>query len=146
MSTDSAVAAPAVDLTGVPIEKLVKKFVSFRDSISERTKVYEAEVNDLKSAQELIENELLRRAQDEGVEGFTTQFGTTYKSIDMQVSIADDKAFYSAPNAIEMMQRRVSSSAVKKYMEDHEGKVPPGLNVFNQVRMKIRRKSTNAGE
>lgn len=137
--------APAVDLSDIHIDKLVRKFVRFRDEISAITRELDARTELLKGGQDAIENELLRRAHEQGVTGFNTEFGTTYLAVDTNVSIADDKAFYAFPQAIEMLQRRVSSTAVKEYMSKNGGHLPPGLNIFNEQRMKIRR-SQNGGK
>jgi hypothetical protein len=125
----------------VTTERLVKTFLRIRDARSKLAKDYQTEDEGLKSALKQVEIELLRRAQDEGVTGFKTNLGTTYTAEDMSVSIADDTAYFDfirTTGDLDFFERRVSVKHLKEYMAEHKGETPPGLNLFRELRMRVR--------
>lgn len=129
------------DTAAPSTEQLVRVFLRIRSARSEAATEYKKKDDALKAQLSTVEMELLRRAQAEKVTGYTTKDGTTYISPEMHVSIADDQAFYDfvrETGDLEFFERRVTVAHVKEYMEEHEGEVPPGLNLFRENRMRVR--------
>lgn len=126
----------------VTVDRLVDVYIKLRDRRAARTSAYEKEDRTDKDKMELIEAELLSRAEQAGVTGFKTEEGTTYVDLEYQCSGADWGAFYTwmkDNDAMDMLQRRIKSTSIKQYMEEHEGATPPGVNVVIARKMKIRR-------
>lgn len=126
-----------------PIDKRVAKFVQLRDARAASNK--EAMLLDeaYKAALSCLENTLIADAQAQGVTGFKTDAGTTYLDERMLTSIADDNAFFSfvkEQGDLDFFERRVKVAHVKEWMEANGGVLPPGLNVFRELTMKVRRK------
>jgi len=125
------------------IDKMIRVYVKIRDARAERKKLFEEEDKALVEQQEQIENAMLEIAQKSGATQLGSPSGTAYIETETQISIADDSSFYKFikdTDSLDMLQRRVSTTAVKQYIAEHEGAVPPGLNLFNRMRIKIRRK------
>ena len=136
-----AVAAPAIE-GQVPVDKLVKIYVKIRDAKAAKKKAYEAEAAELDGKLEMVATELKARAQAEGVDGFKTEFGTVYLSETMKTSCADWSAFgefLKTHDPLEFMEKRISSTAVKEFMKQNEGQLPPGVSVFREIEARIRR-------
>ena len=96
-----------------------------------------------KAALEAVEASLIAAAQAQGVTGFKTEAGTTYLDERMLTSIADDNAFFNfvrEQGDLDFFERRVKVAHVKEWMEANGGHLPPGLNVFRELTMKVRRK------
>ena len=134
------------------VDRLVKVFIKIRNARSENTREYEAKDAELKASLKLVEVELLRRAQEQGVDGFTVSgVGTTYINEEMHVSIGDDRAFYDfvrETGDLDFFERRVTVKHVKEYMDSNADSLPPGLHVFRELRMRVRgaSKSTTKGQ
>lgn len=126
-----------------PIDKRVAKFVALRDARAASNK--EADVLDqaYKQALATIEATLIADAQAQGVTGFKTAAGTTYLDEVLRASIADDNAFYAFvkdTGDLDFFERRLSSTHIKEWQGANGGHLPPGLNVFRELTMKVRRK------
>ena len=135
---EALVAQNRVENEPVDVDRIVKVFVKMRDKKSE----LEKEIKEISAQQEVLEQELLKLAAQMGTTGFKTEHGTTYISEETRFAMADDNTFVQFvkdTGNVELMERRVSSTNVKQYMENHAGEVPPGLSWFKQDRMKIRR-------
>lgn len=127
----------------ITTDKLVSTYIKIRDIKSAESKVWaerEAKLNtDLKS----IEMELLRRSQEEGVTGYKIAgVGTAFQKETAKVTIADDVVFYGfvkETGDLDFFERRVKSTHVQAYMKANGGHTPPGLNVFREIGMGVRR-------
>lgn len=128
----------------LPTDKLVKLFIKTRAAKSAAKKVFDAQEAEFKTIMEACENHMLKRADADGVTGFTTPFGTTYTAETAKISIADDAAFFEfvlAQGDLDFFERRVSSTHVTEYMTKNEGAAPPGLNIFREREMRVRKAS-----
>lgn len=126
----------------VPIDTLVKIYVKIRDAKSAAKKVFEAQEAEFNEKMAIVATELKARAQAEGVEGFKTEFGTVYLSETMKTSCADWAAFgdfLKTHDPLEFMEKRISSTAVKEYMKQNEGQLPPGVSIFKEIEARVRR-------
>ena len=130
-------------MSTLPVDKLVKRFVGLREARAAENAKAEAVDKEFKELLKAVENELLRRADVEGVEGFKTEFGTTYKDVNMSASFADEDTFYNfvrKSGDLEFFERRIKIAHLKEYMANHDGQLPPGLNVFREYTMRVRKK------
>lgn len=124
------------------IEKQVKLFIKTRTAKSAAKKVFDTQEAEFNAILEACTNNMLRKADADGVTGFTTPFGTTYTAKTAKISIADDSIFFGfvlAQGDLDFFERRVSTTHVDEYMEKHEGTAPPGLNIFRERVMRVRK-------
>ena len=142
LNAEQTIAVAEAATPVVPIDKLVKIYVKIRDAKSEKKKAYEAEAAELDAKLAMVATELKARAQAEGVDGFKTEFGTVYLSETMKTSCADWSAFgdfLKTHDPLEFMEKRISSTAVKEYMKQNEGQLPPGVSIFKEIDARVRR-------
>lgn len=124
------------------IDKLVKLFVKTRDAKAEVSREAERKDAEFKAIMLACQNQMLKLAQEQGVTGFKTPYGTTFTAVDTKISIADDAVFFSfvkAEGDLDFFERRVSSRHVEDYMKTHDGTAPPGLNIFRENVMRVRK-------
>lgn len=134
-------ASLASNCTAAPVDKRVAKYVGLRDARAAFNKRATQVDNQFKDTLESIENSLLAAAQAQGVDGFKTAHGTTYKDVEVKASIADEATFFEfirTTGDLDFFERRIKAAHLREYEEVH-GSPPPGLNIFRQNRMKIRR-------
>ncbi len=147
MDTEASTIAPELRpfLELIPtlhVDKLVKLYTKTRDAKTAATRAFEAEEARYKAIMEACENQMLKQAMEQGVTGFKTPFGTTYIATSTKISIADDAAFFGFVRDLgdlDFFERRVSSRHVEDYIKTHEGAAPPGLNIFRENVMRVRK-------
>lgn len=126
----------------LPVEKLVKLFIKTRTAKSAAKKVFDTQADEFDAILRACENHMLKKADADGVTGFTTPFGTTYTAETTKISIADDTAFFDFVKVeadLDFFERRVSSTHVANYQKLHDGVAPPGLNIFRERIMRVRK-------
>lgn len=123
------------------MEDLVRQFIKLRDKKSQLKAEYEAKVAPLDDVQNKIEALLLQRFQEMGVESVKTPAGTAYTTVRTSASVADWDSFLSFVkdnDSFEMLERRVSKTAVEQYKAAHSD-LPPGLNWSESRSVNFRR-------
>lgn len=127
----------------MPVEKLVKLTVKTREAKSQASKVWEAQEAEFNAIMDACENQMLKMAQETGVEGFKTPYGTTFTATEVKISIADHEAFHNfvrEQNDMGFFQARVSVKHVEEFMKNNELETPPpGLSLFREKRMRVRK-------
>jgi hypothetical protein len=130
-------------IAAMPVEKKVKLYVKTREAKSQGQKAWDVQEAQYKRLMEHIEHMLLKDADEKGVLGFKTEYGTTYTDETVKLSIADDTAFEAFLRTQEhpflFFERRIAVGHVKNYMTATEGVLPPGLNAFRERVMRIRK-------
>jgi len=127
--------------THIETDRLVRAFIRIRDARSELTAEFNAKDAEMKENLRTIENELLARAQVDGVKGYTTTYGTTYIAEDVHASMAshdDFHAFVLGAGNLDFFEQRPSLKMIKEYQGGHDGAVPPGIHLFREFRMRVR--------
>lgn len=133
----------AAKAAGVEVEKRVARFVKLRDARAENTRANDRIDAIYKGALEAIERSLLATANEQGVSGFRTEAGTAYVEERTLASIADDAVFFDfvrQSGDLDFFERRLKVTHVKEYADANHGQFPPGLNIFRENTVKVRRK------
>lgn len=121
---------------------LTKAYINIREARAELRKKFEEEDGELKSKLETIEAEMLKFLGETKQESAKTEAGTFYKQVDINAQGADWEAFYDwvvRNNAFEALEKRVKKRFISDYMEAHDGAIPPGINVFREYVVRVRR-------
>lgn len=124
------------------INKLVKVYTKIRDARKALADTFAKEDSGLKTQQTRIEGELLRFLQESKLDSVRTDSGTFYRQEDITPRGDDWEAFYAwvkEHDAFDALERRIKKTFVKEYMEGHEGAIPPGVTVFREYVVRIRR-------
>ena len=124
-------------------ERLVKTFIKIRDARAEAKRVWEEQDRELGAKMETIETYMLDVMNKGGIEKFSTGAGTAYRTEKLTPGASDWAAFYAwvrEHDAFDFLFKRISGTAVKDYMDQHDGEVPPGVTVYTRYGVAIRRK------
>jgi hypothetical protein len=130
----------------IPIERLVRIYVKIRDAKCELKKVQDAEMRALSDQQDRIAVELKKRAMEAGVNAFKTDAGTASMTTSIRASCSDWDAFgvfLKDQDPIEFLGKSVKSATIRAYMDEHDGGLPPGINIFKEVSVSVKRASSN---
>lgn len=137
-----AIAGIALKAKDQPVEKRVAKYVQIRDARAESNKRNDVLDKAYKDCLESIESSLLATAHEVGTDSFKTPFGTAYKAEQLQCSIADENLFFDfvrQEGDLDFFERRLKVTHIQEYVKEHDGQFPPGLNIFRELKMKVRR-------
>lgn len=91
------------------------------------------------------DNKLLDLLNEQGCDSFKTEFGTAYRSVITSVKVEDRTKFIDFvldawdTFGNEMLMASPQKDAVKRYAEEHNGALPPGLSTSAFTRVNIRR-------
>ena len=132
----------------IETNRLVRVFIRIRAERKTIAEKFTLKDDELKRKLKTIENELLRRAQEEGVEGYKTADGTTYIAEEQHVSIADPDEFMPfvrESGDLYFYEQRPSLGHIKEYQNEHKGELPPGVRMFREYRMRIRASKAKKG-
>jgi hypothetical protein len=144
VGTDAAVQARNEDTLNPEIQddRLVRVAVKIRDAIAKTTKEYEAAKKVLTDQQAQVEQEIMNRLKKRGATQTKTPAGTAFLGERMTASIADENlftAFVLDNKDVDFYQKRVKIEHLKEYMDANEGRLPPGINIFREVTLNLRR-------
>lgn len=124
---------------------LVRAHLNLRNAKSEVRRKADAEVKALQDQQDKIEAVMLAILAKGDGEGIRTKSGTFYRQEEVMPSARDWEAFYDwikDNDAFDALERRIKRTFITAYMEAHKGELPPGVSVFRQFKIGVRK---NAG-
>lgn len=122
--------------------KLTKAYIAIRDARHALRQEFEEKDKDLKAKQDRLESEMLRLLQESNTDSVKTEFGTFYRQEEITPSCSDWDTFYhwiASNEAFDALERRIKKTFVKEYMDTHGGAVPPGVNVYREYAVRVRR-------
>lgn len=134
------VATPTTAQPGM-IHKLVDGYIQLRDKKAQLKAKHEAELAPINAMMDKIETHLLAQMQEQGVTSYKTELGTAYTSTTTKANVADWDgllSFVREHGLWQMLERRVSKTAVDEYVAAHQD-LPPGVNYSTAVAVNIRR-------
>lgn len=124
------------------IDEMVSTYIRVREKKSQLKAKYDADKAKYDELQNKIEALLLIKFGELGVDSVKTDKGTAYTAKQTSASVADWDTFFGfvqAHNAFEMLERRVSKTAVEQYRSANDD-LPPGVN-WSETRVVNFRKS-----
>lgn len=122
-------------------DTLIAKVVELRDRRSVLAKAFKEKDEALKEGMDKLEAALLKRLNEAGSDSFKTDSGTAYIQVKNRYSAADWTGYWAwlrENNRLDMLEKRVSSTAVSAYFEEH-GELPPFLNMSSEREVVVRR-------
>jgi hypothetical protein len=124
------------------LEKRVRVYRRIRDAKLALSKKFKAEEKVLNEKLELVSNDMLRILNETRQDSARTSDGTVYKQKDILPRATEWLSFYEwikLKNAFDFLERRIKKTAVKQYMEDNEGALPPGVAVLETIVIRVRK-------
>lgn len=112
------------------VDLIVQRYIEVRDKIKELEAAHKDILAPYKASLEKIENFLLARMQDQGLENMKTAYGTAYTTTKTSATVAEWESLLSWVRDNDewgMLTRGVSKDAVKAYREANND-LPPGIN------------------
>lgn len=129
-------------MTEPTIQQVVDHYLQLRDYKDKLTKEFDEKIGNAKKQMESAENWLLNKMNTLGVTSLPVEGATALTSVRFMPSIGDKAAlmdYIRQSGDVELLQSRVSSTAVKEY-RDRTGDLPPGVHAVEERVVSVRRK------
>lgn len=128
--------------TSSKFDSVVEKMVALRDQRAELKKQYEEQDRKLRELFARGEAWVLDHLTKAGATSMKGAAGTAFVKEDLRVSLGDWDAlagYVVESGDVDMLEHRVSKTAVKSYMERTGGELPPGVTTRTERVVQIRR-------
>lgn len=135
---DTAVA------TRYDMNEISKAYIALRDARRQLKSQFDAEDAKLKSGLEQLEAIMLNHLNTSGSESVRTDNGTFYRQEQITPSASDWQLVYDwikEHDAWDLLERRVKVGFVKEFQEAHDGALPPGISVYREYVVRVKRKA-----
>lgn len=123
-------------------ERLIETYIRIRDEVDTRRKALEAELTEMKEEMSVIESALREQLNTAGAESIKAKAGTAFFNKKDYVSLESYDSFLEfvrSNDAWQFLPRSVVKSAVKEYMDENNGALPPGVSYGVERVVQIRR-------
>ena len=135
-------------MTALTIDVVIDHYVKLRDRKSALKAEYDKQVKEVELKMNKFEAYLLQQADAQGVTSFKTKNGTAFVTTVDMANVADWDAvlkFIKDNNAWDMLEKRVSKTAVRQYIEATKA-IPSGVNWATRLDVNVRRASAGGDE
>ena len=122
--------------------KLVQVYVKIRDAKAAKQKEMDTEIAALDEQLHAIETELLELCKTTGQDGGKTQFGSFRRSVKTRYWTSDWDSMYrfiKEHDVPELLERRVSQTTFKEFLQENPDKMPEGMNVESRYAITVTR-------
>ena len=137
----------STDATVITMDQIIAQYMKFREQKSAIQKRAKEQTDALDEKMGKMESWIKLRAQQDGVTSFKTPHGTAFLTTVDFANVADWDAalqFIKDTDAYDMLERRVSKTAVRGYIDENK-EVPPGITYGTKLEVNVR-KPANKGE
>ena len=127
----------------VQADKLTSAYIKMRDKRKELLAQYEEQDKKIEAQMILVEEELLKLCKDIGADSIKTQAGTVFRSVRTRYETTDWENMYNfiqEHNIPQVLERRISTTNMKQFLDENPTLMPVGMNVNNRYTVTVRRK------
>ena len=126
----------------ISVDKLVTVYIKMRDKRSTLLREYEEQDGAIKEQMEVLEGKLLDLCKSIGADSLKTQHGTVIRTVKTRYWTSDWNSmhkFIMEHNMPDLLEKRVSQTAMTQLLEENPDMMPPNLNVDSRYAVTIRR-------
>ncbi len=126
-------------------EQLIEATIKLKDKLKTASDQFDAFCAPWKATIKENENKLLALLNEQNLQNVRAESGTAFKQTITSYKIVDRDVVLKlildnwGNFGNEMLQFSVQADAVRKYVQEHEGQLPPGLTSDSFIRLNIRR-------
>ena len=129
------------------LDQIVQAYNAVRDARTVKRHAWEEADAVLEEDQNKLKAWMLKILNETGAKSIATDHGTAYRVEKVRPSAADWSAFYAwvieDPERFEALEKRLKATFIRQYMDEHDGRLPPGVNVHREFEVNVRRSKTS---
>ena len=129
-------------MTDIPLDKLVKAYITLRTKRSELSAEFKAQDEALLAKQDKIKKALLDHCKEHDVESVKTSEGVFYRTIKRRYWTSDWPSMYEfvmEHKVPEFFDKRLNQSNVKQFLEENPDVLPAGLQAERKFVLSVRK-------
>jgi enamine deaminase RidA (YjgF/YER057c/UK114 family) len=122
--------------------QLVQVYIKIRDAKDIKKKQMEAEIAELETQLDAVEQELLELCKATGQDGGKTTFGSFTRSVKTRYWTSDWDSMYKfirEHDAPEILERRIAQTNFAQLIKENPDLMPAGVNVESKYSITVRR-------
>jgi hypothetical protein len=126
----------------VSANKLSKIYLKIRDAREKLSQDYAVADKELQEQLELVESQLLDICKQVGAASIKTSEGTVMRRVATRYWTNDWETMYSfikENDAVGLLERRISQTNMKQFLEENPDLFPPGMLVDSTYKITVRR-------
>lgn len=131
------------DMEEGTLAKLIDSYIKLRDKKEALVKEQKVEVRKLDEIMEGIESFLRAHLKQQKVQSISSDFGTAFINRQRSATLADSamfREFVIANSNFDLADFRPKKDAIEAYIEEHDGRSPPGVNFNTREIVLVQRK------
>ena len=124
--------------TEMPVDRLVRIYMKMRSAVQE----LDAQIEQIKAQQQEVKNEIKDRMRALGTKSMKTDFGTVSLMEKTRYYTNDwdsFKKFVIENDAVDLLEKRISQTNIKTFLEENPSLIPPGLNSDTDFDISVRK-------
>ena len=124
--------------TEMPVDRLVRIYMKMRSAVQE----LDAQIEQIKAQQQEVKNEIKDRMRALGTKSMKTDFGTVSLMEKTRYYTNDwdsFKKFVIEQDAVDLLEKRISQTNIKVFLEENPSLIPPGLNSDTDFDISVRK-------
>lgn len=125
------------------VDRLVEAFVKIRDHLKVLSDDFKEKKKTHDTQMDAIAARIFELANAQGVESFKTPHGTAFKKKKDWIKVTNWPLaldFLVDEDLKHMLTKNVVKASAKEYMDENDGKLPPGLEYGSMIEIAVRRK------
>ena len=129
------------DQTTVTVDAVIKKYMKLREKKALVEATIKEELDKIKADMTKLEAFLKAKLDADGLTSFKTEYGTAFLTTTDFANVDDWDAvlrFIREEEAYDMLEKRVSKTAVRGYIEANK-EVPPGIKYGTKLDINVRK-------
>lgn len=128
------------------VDEVIGLYIRLRNKKDAIENQVKEDVKELKAKMDKLSQWLMVKADEQGVTSFKTNHGTAFVTTVDFANVADWDAvlnFIKTNDAYDMLERRISKTAVRGYIEAHK-EVPSGVTYGTKIEVNVRKPTAKA--
>lgn len=116
-------------------DQLAEEYINLRTQRSILTKEFDEKDGALAAQMEALANKMLEMCEQANATSIRTEHGTITRKVSTRYHTDDWGSMYDfilKHNAPYLLERRITTSAMKEFLETHPEDYPPGMNTYNK--------------
>lgn len=113
------------------VDKLIDAYLKLRNKKEALEASVKQKTEGITKLMTKLEQQLMQQCDEQGVDSFKTEHGTAFLKETDYASVDDWDAvvaFVSGSQAFEFLTKKLNKIAVREYIEENDGELPPGMS------------------
>lgn len=122
--------------------EIIERYIQYRDFLAAEQEAFDLKNRPYREAMEVLSGAMLLELNNSGEESVRTEAGTAYKSTTLSARVKDPEALFNfvrESDAFDLLVAGVAKDAVKTYIAEHQGALPPGVEAAYVTKCNFRR-------